>query len=51
MLTPIPLHTTYTLDIIPVIKIYEQKHNMLLGFSKIKMLQFYKKIIVNIGKR
>lgn len=51
MLTPISLHTMYTMDNTPLIKIYERKHNMLLAFSKIKMLLFYKKIVVNHGKR
>jgi hypothetical protein len=51
MLIPIPLRTMYTLDIMPVIKIYDRKHNIILGFLKIKMLQFYSKITVNIGKR
>jgi hypothetical protein len=51
MLIQIPSRTMYTLDITPVIKIYDRKHNIFSGFLKIKMLQFYSKITVNIGKR
>ena len=50
MLIPIPLHTMHTFDIMPVIKICKRKHNISLGFLKIKMLEYYSKTIFNIGK-